>query len=67
MNTDDLLGLTCSRRNMCKFCNGFDFSTAMAEVDEFGARILLSEEANRYPKERQFNFCPACGRYLKGG
>lgn len=49
----------------CEFCNTFDFGAASYEVDKYGARVLLAGGYNGFPKERQFRFCPVCGRELK--
>lgn len=50
----------------CDFCEKFDFGTIRTEVDEvIGPHIALSGGSNRFTKEKQFNYCPVCGRYLK--
>ena len=49
----------------CMFCKKFDFSTATTEITKHGARILLALCNTRFPKEKQFNFCPVCGKRLK--
>ena len=49
---------------MCEFCKKFDFGTATAKVDKYGASICFAGGFGRYPKEEQFKFCPVCGRRL---
>ena len=46
----------------CPFCSQFDFGCAWAEVDKFGARITQAGGSYRFPREKQFNFCPVCGK-----
>lgn len=52
-------------RKGCTFCKKFDFSTATTEVTKYGANILLALCTTKFPKEKQFNFCPVCGKLLK--
>ncbi len=49
---------------MCEFCKKFDFGTATAKVDKYGASICFAGGFGRYPQEEQFKFCPVCGRRL---
>ena len=51
----------------CDFCARFDFDSAKATTDRYGAHIKLACAATKYPVHEQFNFCPVCGRPLKGG
>lgn len=46
---------------MCDFCRNFDFGTAKASTDKFGATIHLAGGSYRFPLHEQFNFCPNCG------
>lgn len=52
--------------NGCDFCNKFDFSTASTEMHNGFAHICLAVCNTRFPKEKQFKFCPECGRDLRG-
>jgi hypothetical protein len=53
-------------RKGCEFCNKFDFSGASASiVDEKYPHIFLSLGSGGFPKEKQFNYCPMCGRKLQ--
>lgn len=54
-------------QNPCGFCGEFDFSGAKATIDRHGAHIKLACAATKYPVHEQFNFCPVCGRNLRGG
>ena len=47
---------------MCEFCNKFDFGNAKAEVDNYGAKILLALGSTRFSEKEQFNYCPVCGK-----
>lgn len=49
----------------CKFCSKFDFSTVSLEIKEDGQYIVLGSYNTRFPADKQFNFCPNCGRPLK--
>lgn len=46
---------------MCNFCILFDFSTAMAKVDQGVATIAKAPEGIPFLRSQQFNFCPLCG------
>lgn len=48
----------------CNFCSKYDFSNASAKVTEDGATIELAICNTRFQKEKQFNYCPVCGRNL---
>lgn len=50
---------------MCEFCKKFDFSTAKAEVDKYGARLLTGICNTKFGEDGQFNFCPVCGEKIK--
>lgn len=54
------------RARGCEFCRTFNFSTARCEVTKHGTHICIASTITAYPKEEQFNFCPMCGRKLKG-
>lgn len=56
-----------TKHPLCDFCSQFDFSDACADVDRHGAHIRLAAASYRYPIEKQFNFCPVCGRPVKKG
>lgn len=46
---------------MCDFCEKFDFGSASYEIDKYGARIVSAGGSYRFPRERQFEYCPRCG------
>ena len=50
---------------MCEFCKKFDFATATTEISGKFAHIYLATGNTRFPKAKQFNFCPVCGRDLR--
>ena len=49
----------------CEFCNKYDFSNASEKID-LGkyAHIHLAGGSYRFPKEKQFQYCPVCGKRL---
>ena len=49
---------------MCEFCKNFDFSTAKAVTDQYGAKIESTICNTHFPEKEQFNYCPVCGRLL---
>lgn len=51
----------------CKFCKTFNFSGISTEITKYGAHVKLATGNTQYPIDEQFNYCPVCGRYLKGG
>ena len=51
----------------CEFCDKFNFGSAKAQIDKYGARIVMAVCCNEYPIDEQFNYCPVCGRFLKQG
>ena len=53
--------------NPCGFCGKFNFGDAKAEVYSHGANIVFASALTRFPVEKQFNFCPVCGRRVKKG
>lgn len=50
---------------MCEFCRKFDFGSAKAETDRYGARLCVAGGWGRFPENEQFNFCPVCGEGLR--
>lgn len=48
----------------CEFCEKADFGNFSANVDTCCANISLAAGSYRFPKDRQFNFCPMCGEAL---
>ena len=52
-------------RPPCEFCSRFDFGSYSPEVDKYGARIATAGGAYRFPIDKQFTFCPVCGRPVK--
>ena len=50
---------------MCEFCEKFDFATATTEINDNFAHINLAICNTRFPKEKQFNFCPVCGMDMR--
>ena len=46
---------------MCNFCILFDFSSAMAKVDQGIATIEKAPTDIPFLPRQQFNFCPVCG------
>lgn len=50
---------------MCEFCERFDFATATTEISGNFAHIKLAICNTRFSKEKQFNFCPVCGRDMR--
>ena len=52
-------------RRMCEFCEKFDFATATTEISGNFDHINLALCNTRFPKEKQFNFCPVCGRDMR--
>jgi hypothetical protein len=53
-------------REFGDFCLRFDFGTATAEVEEYSAGIAFAGGASRFPLEKQFAYCPVCGRKRSG-
>lgn len=52
-----------ANKEPCSFCSKFDFSTVRALVeDDKWASIAQAGGLSRFPKEKQFRFCPVCGR-----
>ena len=49
----------------CEFCERFDFSKARIEINKYGVHIYLALGNGNFPKNRQFKFCPNCGKELK--
>ncbi len=49
---------------MCDFCERFDFGSAACEVDKYGARLTLAGGLYRFPRHKQFNYCPNCGKQV---
>lgn len=49
----------------CEFCSKFDFATARTEINGNFANINLAICNTKFPKEKQFNFCPVCGSGLR--
>ena len=52
-------------KRMCEFCKKFDFATATTGINGNFAHIYLATCNTRFPKAKQFNFCPVCGRDLR--
>lgn len=50
---------------MCEFCEKFDFATAKTETSVRFAHIYLATGNTRFPKAKQFIFCPMCGMELR--
>ena len=50
---------------MCEFCKKFDFATATTGINGNFAHIYLATCNTRFPKAKQFNFCPVCGRDMR--
>lgn len=50
---------------MCEFCEKFDFATATTETSVRFAHIYLATGNTRFPKAKQFIFCPMCGMELR--
>jgi hypothetical protein len=52
--------------NECEFCANFDFGSATAQTEKAGettrAGISFAGGSSRFPAEKQFKFCPVCGR-----
>lgn len=46
---------------MCNFCILFDFSSAMAKVEQGIATIEKAPTDIPFLPKQQFNFCPVCG------
>lgn len=46
---------------MCNFCILFDFSSAMARVENGIATIVKAPTDIPFLPRQQFNFCPVCG------
>lgn len=49
---------------MCEFCEKFDFSTAKATVNKYGAWLVFADSGYRFTQNEQFKFCPMCGTPL---
>lgn len=53
----------------CDFCNNFDFSRAACEVEKTDtyvhANISFAGGHSRFNEDKQFKFCPMCGRALR--
>lgn len=50
----------------CDFCRNFDFSKAEIIKTKDSANIALTICNTKTPKEKQFKYCPECGRDLTG-
>ncbi len=55
---------TTNYNDGCIFCKNFDFSSVSATVISGIPRIELTICNSKFPKEKQFKYCPECGRYL---
>lgn len=53
---------------MCDFCDNFDFGRAACVIEKFEnikqASIIFSGGSSRFDKNKQFKFCPECGKKL---
>jgi hypothetical protein len=53
----------------CEFCQNFEFARVSAVLERMGERVLASVVhaggSSRFPAERQFKFCPCCGRAVR--
>lgn len=48
----------------CEFCEKADFGEFGFEITKHYAKISGALGSYRFPKERQFSYCPKCGRPL---
>ena len=66
INVDHLIanGVTVRESDGCGFCKTFDFSSARTEAGKYGTHICLASSGTAYPTNKQFRYCPECGRRL---
>lgn len=59
----DLNSENVEEKQSCEFCESADFSTFAIKANLYYTTIEFGGKG-QFPKEKQFRFCPACGRKL---